>query len=245
MTTLGIGRKIREAYKNICALWTQHNDEIYLVGFSRGAYTAQCVARLIHDIGLLESSYVDQELRELFRLWKSCKGDPNSPSSKLLQDRLDLLSSSASPKIRGPNNGIQIVALALWDNVASLRKGIFSKKSDFDFVGEKLPPNVTHCFHAMALDELRKDFPITMLTSSEPQRLTQTWFRGSHSDVGGGNENLGLANISLCWMLCALQNNLHFDSSVAWEQTEKGAVLEFVETRMTLRYEPHNKFNSR
>ena len=172
---------------------------------------------------------MDQELRELFRLWKSCKGNPSSPSSKPLQDRLNLLSSSASPKIIGPNNGIKIVALALWDNVASLRGGIFIKESDFDFVGEELPPNVTHCFHAMALDERRKDFPILMLTSSEPKCLTQTWFRGSHSDVGGGNENLGLANISLCWMLCALQNNLHFDNSVAWEQTEKGAVLELTE----------------
>lgn len=129
--------------------------------------------------------------------------------------------------------------------MASLRDGIFSNKSDLDFVGEKLPPNVTHCFHAMALDERRKDFPITMLTSCQPMRLTQTWFRGSHSDVGGGNENLGVANISLCWIVCVLQNNIKFNDSVAWEQTEKGAVLQLKKRKGVLKAVGAKVYNSR
>ncbi|MEP6962673.1 MAG: DUF2235 domain-containing protein, partial [Acidobacteriota bacterium] len=55
-----------------------------------------------------------------------------------------------------------------------------------------------HCFHAMALDESRYNFPLHRL---EPNpRLTETWFRGVHSDIGGGNGNVALSSISLHWM---------------------------------------------
>ena len=54
-----------------------------------------------------------------------------------------------------------------------------------------------HCFHALALDERRSNFVPTRLGP----RAYEVWFRGNHSDVGGGNANLGLNNISLRWML--------------------------------------------
>ena len=60
----------------------------------------------------------------------------------------------------------------------------------------KLPPTVEHCFHAMALDERRQTFRVTRLKGAH-----EVWFRGSHSDIGGGNGNLGLNNIAFCWML--------------------------------------------
>src|SRR6185436_15222611 len=67
----------------------------------------------------------------------------------------------------------------------------------------KFPPNVLHCYHAMALDESRLLFPLTRLTgtgSNEENRLQEVWFRGVHSDVGGGNGNRGLNWIALNWM---------------------------------------------
>jgi hypothetical protein len=65
-----------------------------------------------------------------------------------------------------------------------------------------MPPNVTRCYHAMALDESRLFFPLTRLseTDSDNGRLLEVWFRGVHSDVGGGNGNLGLNWIPLNWM---------------------------------------------
>ena len=60
----------------------------------------------------------------------------------------------------------------------------------------KLPPTVEYCFHAMALDERRQTFRVTRLKGAY-----EVWFRGAHSDVGGGNGNLGLNNIAFCWML--------------------------------------------
>jgi uncharacterized protein (DUF2235 family) len=73
----------------------------------------------------------------------------------------------------------------------------FNAGHDLDF-----PPNVAHCFHAMALDESRLLFPLTRLgrgrdTSS---KLQEVWFRGVHSDIGGGNGNRGLNWVALNWM---------------------------------------------
>jgi uncharacterized protein (DUF2235 family) len=67
-----------------------------------------------------------------------------------------------------------------------------------------LPENVQHCFHAMALDERRPQFEVKRVSHAY-----EVWFRGVHSDIGGGNENLGHNNIALRWMarkaaLCGL-----------------------------------------
>lgn len=59
-----------------------------------------------------------------------------------------------------------------------------------------LPSNVEHCYHAMALDEPRQTFRVTRVRGAY-----EVWFRGAHSDIGGGNGNPGLNAIARCWML--------------------------------------------
>ena len=56
--------------------------------------------------------------------------------------------------------------------------------------------NLRHCFHALALDERRPSFLPTRLNGA-----CEVWFRGAHSDVGGGNGNAGLNDVSLTWMM--------------------------------------------
>ena len=66
-----------------------------------------------------------------------------------------------------------------------------------------LPPNVKVCRHAMALDESRAAFPLTRLCDDNGKpadSLVELWFRGVHSDIGGGNGNRGLNWIALHWM---------------------------------------------
>ncbi len=60
-----------------------------------------------------------------------------------------------------------------------------------------LPNIVDHCFHALALDERRDTFRPTRAPAGY-----EVWFRGAHSDIGGGNNNPGLNAIPLKWMLC-------------------------------------------
>ena len=59
-----------------------------------------------------------------------------------------------------------------------------------------LPANVQYCFHAMALDERRQSFGVTRVKGAY-----EVWFRGAHSDIGGGNGNAGLNAIAAAWML--------------------------------------------
>jgi uncharacterized protein (DUF2235 family) len=58
-----------------------------------------------------------------------------------------------------------------------------------------LPSSVQHCFHAMALDERRPQF-----VNHRVDGAYEVWFRGVHSDIGGGNQNPGLEYVALRWM---------------------------------------------
>ncbi|MFQ5346201.1 MAG: phospholipase effector Tle1 domain-containing protein, partial [Mariprofundus sp.] len=96
--------------------------------------------------------------------------------------------------------------LGVWDIVGS-----FGIPIDFiinfhdinlGFIIDKVPDCVQHCFHAMALDERRQTFDVTRLdVGNANPHVEEMWFRGVHSDVGGGNDNIARSNIALQWML--------------------------------------------
>jgi uncharacterized protein (DUF2235 family) len=89
--------------------------------------------------------------------------------------------------------------------------GLFDVVGEFGLPGEHvnaghnlhMPPNALNVFHAMALDETRLLFPLSRLSGSGPTTgvvLQEVWFRGVHSDVGGGNNNPTLNGIALNWL---------------------------------------------
>lgn len=72
-TGLTISAHIRECYSFLCNNW-QPGDEIFLFGFSRGAYTARAISTIINDIGLLTAKGLEYFL-QIFEDWK----DQNVP----------------------------------------------------------------------------------------------------------------------------------------------------------------------
>ena len=102
---------------------------------------------------------------------------------------------------KGLPPGQPVRFLGIWDLVAS-----------FDIPGNTIdlgwdlgmPSNVQNCYHAMALDEKRVLFPLNRLSahnvSSVNGPVAEVWFRGVHSDVGGGDPDLALSSIALNWM---------------------------------------------
>ena len=98
--------------------------------------------------------------------------------------------------------------LGLWDNVPSF--GIASLPANIGWDLD-LPDNVDRCCHAMALDERRHTFRLYRPEAPRVKNvktasvLTEVWFRGVHSDVGGGNKNTGLSSIPLHWMFMQAQ----------------------------------------
>ena len=89
--------------------------------------------------------------------------------------------------------------LGLWDVVAAfgipIDIGIPFSRINLGY-RLKLPDNVKYCFHALAMDERRQTFRPTRVNGGY-----EVWFRGLHSDIGGGNDNQALSHIALRWML--------------------------------------------
>lgn len=102
----------------------------------------------------------------------------------------------------GGKKGRPIRFLGIWDTVASF--GVPGNDVNVGYNLE-LPDNVNTCCHAISLDERRWTFPLTRVVdnahmSRKTRNVREVWFRGYHSDVGGGNRNEGLSSIALTWM---------------------------------------------
>lgn len=96
-------------------------------------------------------------------------------------------------------NRVKIRFLALFDAVASF--GIPGNDINLGYT-LSLPECVKECFHAMALDERRELFPLNrVVQDGSASHIVECWFRGFHSDIGGGNGNPELSNIPLVWMI--------------------------------------------
>lgn len=115
---------------------------------------------------------------------------------------LDFANKIASEGVPGHGTP-KIRFVGVWDIVASF--GI--PGNDINWGYElSVPDIVEKSYHAMALDERRRTFVPTRLKTnvqraSDDGRVFELWFRGVHSDIGGGNKNLGLSSITLQWML--------------------------------------------
>jgi uncharacterized protein (DUF2235 family) len=126
------------------------------------------------------------------------------------------ISSDGVPGVGG-TRGVAIRFLGLWDTVPSF--GVPGSKNNIGW-NLGLPDNVTRCYHALALDERRRTFRLHRLEArvehaDQDGRLFELWFRGVHSDVGGGNTNTGLSSIALDWMLArAAASGLPIDAQV-------------------------------
>lgn len=198
---MGLSRNMRDAYSFICHNYCE-GDEIFLFGFSRGAYTARCVGGLIGFAGLIGKRDLDRFLE----LWKAYK-EKDAGVLDTFQTR------KTDPKIK---------CIGVWDTVGSVgipedfaRFDILFKKY-YGFFDSDLGAHVEHAFHAVALDEHRKNFVPTLWTQSDAgkangQEIKQVWFAGVHSDVGGGYPEHGTSDIPLAWMASEVSPYLGLD----------------------------------
>ncbi len=204
----GLFEKIKDGYKKIAHLY-EADDEIFLFGFSRGAYTARSLAGMITACGLPTQNFTDDMVETAFSAYRD------------KANRQQILQKLANCNMYKAN----IKMIGVWDTVGSL--GIPSLIGQVDplvygFLDTSLSPNVQNAYHALAIDEMRCEFPPTLWTSAPAagQTLEQVWFCGVHSDVGGGEPDDGaassaLSDITLSWMMSkASALGLQFDSAL-------------------------------
>jgi len=130
---------------------------------------------------------------------------------------LDFVNEIAKGEAKLPDGSIPAVRfLGIWDCVPSFGIPISPLNIGWDL---DLPTNVNRCFHALALDERRGNFHLyrpKVLGQPQAGRLTEVWFRGVHSDIGGNGARevppRGLSSIALNWMFVNAQAcGLQFD----------------------------------
>lgn len=190
---VGLRQKIKDGYTKIAHVYEQ-GDEIFLFGFSRGAYTARSLGGMIAACGLPTQSFSDDLVNTAFHAYREHGND-----------RENLLKQLSGCSMYDA----KITMIGVWDTVGAL--GFASALGGIDpvddFLDPYLHPNVLNAYHAMALDEKRPQFQPTLWNAAAPgQRLEQVWFSGYHSDVGGGVKGIqpgtkALSDIPLAWMM--------------------------------------------
>ena len=202
----GLFNKVKEGYTKIAHDYND-GDEIFLFGFSRGAYTARSIGGMLACCGL-PTTLTQQAIEDGFGAYRT------SPQSA------DRAAAIANLKTKYGNRPVTITMIGVWDTVGSL--GIPSIIGGVDpilygFLDTKLSPSVKAAYQALAIDERRRSFPPTLWDPDNVpgQIVEQVWFSGCHSNVGGGCPDCGLSDITLKWMLQkGKQNGLEFDPGV-------------------------------
>jgi len=170
-------------------------DQIFIFGFSRGAYTARALCGVLHMFGLLTAGN-EALIPYVLRLYKS-----NDPKKFDIADGFKTtFCVDCKPYFLG-----------VWDTVSSvgwILDPINVKSGHLPYTATL--PDVPISRHAVSIDERRAFFRQNLI--HEPvlpaQNLKQVWFAGVHSDVGGSYAEIesGLAKIALRWMLCEAQS---------------------------------------
>jgi len=199
----GLFQKITDGYTKIAHAYDQ-DDEIFIFGFSRGAYTARSIAGMIAICGLPTGNFSDEFVNDAFQAYRN-------PGQR-----------AAFLEKYNPYNA-KITMVGVWDTVGSL--GIPAIFGDVDpveygFLDTSLHPDVLNAYQALAIDERRQEFPPTLWTPPAPpvpgQVLQQVWFTGVHCDIGGGyTDDESLSNITFGWMLSkAVALGLQLDPAI-------------------------------
>ena len=200
---LGLDDNVLGAYSWLCRTWRE-GDQIFLFGFSRGAYTARVLAGFIRLIGLLNA----EQLNLCGYALVAYKQSGDTGDFKIGGDFARVAKSRLAT----------IRFVGVWDTVSS----VLTPNAKFFF----LPWPLTLPFtrknsrveifrHAISVDERRRMFRLNHWQDPQPfkpdpydpakdgaQDIRQVWFAGVHSDVGGGYPEIdsGLSKYPLLWM---------------------------------------------
>lgn len=194
---IGLEENVTEAYSYLMNIY-EAGDQIYLFGFSRGAYTVRVLAGLISQMGLLEKGcqhlipYAWQYYRECYK----------PAIAKLSGEFKSMFTRS-----------VDVHFLGAWDTVSSV--GLLGGYKSYP--NTKVNENILNVRHAIAIDERRRFYRQNLFERiKDNNNIKQVWFAGVHSDVGGSypfNES-GLSQISLAWMIREAGNKgLFFDQA--------------------------------
>ncbi|KAF1998505.1 hypothetical protein P154DRAFT_248075 [Amniculicola lignicola CBS 123094] len=205
-TASTIGEECVDVYKWIVQHFSNEHDEIFMFGFSRGAYTVRSVAGMINNCGIIKphglaTPDIETLCREVYRTYRSplAIDHPKSTHCKNFRARSNNVWQNPRP----------IRAMFLGDTVGSMGIPRLNSGIGFDwpeFYDQKVSTVVQEVFHAVSLhDRLWVFQPCLVLPPDEDEAVKNTpeynetgyvhdqrpkvtihqpWFPGCHYDIG-------------------------------------------------------------
>ncbi|UWR38403.1 DUF2235 domain-containing protein [Sulfitobacter sp. W074] len=225
----GLTENIVEAYRHLVFLY-EPGDEISILGFSRGAYTARSLSGFIRCTGIIARDDLSLLPQAVSRYRERGNRELNPRSERSLAFRAHVMRSRVATGGDEENTWrrskglpevplFRIAYLGVWDSVGAL--GVPSHipllgkltARRYEFHDADLSSMVASARHAVALDEQRRSFEPTLWTNvatlneevgagsdGEPQ-YQQLYFSGDHGSVGGGGDITELSSIGLTWIM--------------------------------------------
>ena len=191
----GLDEKIREGYAFLVENYAEPDpgdQEVFILGFSRGAYTARSLVGMIRNVGLLLPENAHR-IGDAYALYRQRDGSADTDEARAFRDRY--------------SREIKIKFLGVWDTVGALGIPLpalqWLNSAVYSFHDTELSGIVANAAHAVAIDEHRIDYQVTLWTqiAKAGQAVEQRWFIGAHADVGGGYASRDLSDITLSWMM--------------------------------------------
>jgi len=211
---LGMARDIKSAYRFLVDHY-QPGDDIYLFGFSRGAYTVRALAGLVKKCGILkpENGVLIDHAFDLYR-----------DKAKYQANTFDRFAKAFSHRTPGQSNPAEteqprdIHFIGVFDTVNSVGiMPLYKYRFDDHILNKTIP----YAYQALAIHETRSFFQPCLWDrpESSDQVIIQRWFTGCHSDVGGGywrsetkmqhpwEDGDQASRLPLMWMIKAAQRH--------------------------------------
>jgi len=215
---VGLSENVREAYHFLGQSFAG-GTEIYVFGFSRGAYTARSLCGFVRAAGLLEHPSATDVWRAYTDYYATA---PNSRARRdgwnaervrswVVEKVGDAVGRIGPDLARLPRHaGVKIRFIGVYDTVGALGVPLAGASVNDPIVGfhdTTLGDTVENAVQALAVDEKRGPYVPTLWTQAANtaalagQNVLQVWFPGVHSDIGGGYGDKGIGNITWDFMM--------------------------------------------
>ena len=209
----GIDDVVVDAYEWLIENY-EDGDEIFVVGFSRGAYTARSLSGLVSRCGLLRAG-APLSIRQLYERYR--RGNDAPSIHQMLETPARPDAPVEERWMRRHCREVGVKFTGTWDTVGALAGSSHLSLltgGDHDFLDVNLRRSEQFAFHALAIDEHRAAFRPTLYSRYVPKapgaddppprtldQAEQRWFVGAHANVGGGVDNDLLAQVPLAWLV--------------------------------------------
>ncbi|WP_278236718.1 DUF2235 domain-containing protein [Isoptericola sp. AK164] len=198
----GLTQNVVEGYRFLAMNYAP-GDEIVVLGYSRGAYTARSVVGMVGAVGLLtREALAAGALHDAVRLYREPADDD---AARLARE--EKRAAFRREHSHGGDAGTPVRFLGVFDTVGTLGvPGLTRRRYRFHDV--RLGDDVEVARQALAVDERRLSYAPCLweVPADSPEgRVQQVWFVGGHGDVGGGGPRCGLSDAALEWMVDELR----------------------------------------